>query len=73
MDNKTRIDIMREGWGEAISALEKCRIFLRALLENTWLGQRKNQVKMLLEDVEYAAKIAERDFRPEVVNASQNP
>lgn len=72
MNDKERIEIMREGWEESIKALEKCRIFLNALLDNQWLYGHTSQIRWLLEDVDHAAKINERYFRPQIIN-SEDP
>lgn len=68
MTDKERIEIMREGWSESIAALGVCRVFLTALIDHEWLGHNRHQVKEVLDQIQYASKIADRDFKPGIVN-----
>lgn len=68
MNDKERIAILREGWSESISALGKCKIFLTALIDHPFLAHNPHQIRELLNDVQFASKIAERDFKTENIN-----
>lgn len=68
MTDKERIAVVREGWSESIAALEYCRIFLEGLKGQQWNFWMHGQIEDLLERVDHAAEIAERDFKPELIN-----
>lgn len=68
MTSEQKIEILREGWETSIFAVEKSRIFLRGLLESQWYFYMRNELKEILEELDHAAEIAERDFKPDVIS-----
>jgi len=71
MNNKERIDIMREDWAETLKVLEKCRIFLEGLKGYQYLFFMGGQVRELLSEIESVNKEANLHFTPEVINGKE--